>query len=106
MATRFVIEGTWSGYTSGQSRLVHRSVHRSSWKHLRAWVEATRSITYTDGTALLLSVRDCKPGERVKQQMHGYTQLIYDCSHYDVTSVEELRVAKEKAKGRAQGAGK
>ena len=90
--TRFIIEGEWSGYTSSQQRVVHRTVHAASWKELRAWAEKTYGIRYTDGTMLLLRVRDCKPRERV-QVIKGYDSLIRDCQFYDVNSVEALQVA-------------
>jgi hypothetical protein len=94
---RFVIEGEWLGYRSSQDRIVHRTVHPGSFKKLRAWAEKTYGITYTDGTRLALSVRDCKPRERVAE-IHGYTSLIQDCAHYDVTSVNGLIAAKESAR--------
>ena len=87
--TRFVIEGTWSGYTSSQSRVVHRTVHHSSWKKLRAWATATHAIRYTDGTCLCLSVRDALPRERIAQ-IPAYKSLIMDCAHYGVSSVDDL----------------
>lgn len=89
MASRFVIEGEWLGYRSSQDRIVHRQVYPANRKMLRAWAERTHAITYTDGTRLLLTVRDCKPRERVAE-IRGYTSLIEDCSHYDVCSVEAL----------------
>ena len=87
--TRFVIEGEWSGYHSGQQQIVHRTVHKNSYKKLRAWVEKTHGIRYTDGTMLYLTVRDCKPRESVKE-IRGYVSLINDCSFYDVDSVAAL----------------
>ena len=86
---RYIIEGTWSGYTSSQERVVHRTVHRASFKKLRAWVKNAGAIYYTDGTTLLLSVRDAKPRERVKE-IKGYVSLIADCAHYDVNHVSDL----------------
>jgi len=86
---RFIIEGEWTGYTSAQQRIVHRTVHSGSYKRLRAWAKKTHAITYTDGTCLILTVRDAKPRERVKQ-IHGYDSLIQDCAHFDVDSVNEL----------------
>lgn len=86
--SRFVIEGTWSGYTSSQSRVVHRQVYSD--KKLRAWAEKTSGIRYTDGTMLFLSVRDCKPRERVEEKK-GYTRLINDCFRQGVSSVADLK---------------
>lgn len=91
--SRFVIEGTWSGYTSAQSRVVHRSVHDGAFKRLRAWAAATPGIRFTDGTMLFISVRDAKPRERV-QCINGYGDLIRDCAHYLVASVDGLARAE------------
>ena len=90
---RFVIEGEWSGYRSDQQRVVHRTVHAGSEKRLREWCEAHHGILYTDGTMLYLSVRDCKPRERV-QEKHGYDSLIRDCVDQNVTSVAALGVPR------------
>jgi hypothetical protein len=91
--TRYIIEGTWSGYRSSQERICHRTVHKASEKGLRAWAEKAYSITYSDGTCLILTVRDCKPRERV-QQIHGYDRLIKDCYYYNVDSVNALYARK------------
>lgn len=88
-ATRFIIEGEWSGYHSGQRRVVHRTVHSRAYKSLRAWVERVGCIIYTDGTSLDLTVRDCKPRERV-QQINGYGRLIAECAHHNINCVAQL----------------
>ena len=105
MVTRYIIEGTWSGYTSTQTRVVHRTVHPVSAKRLRAWAEKAKAIHYTDGTALFLTVRDCKPRERVKQ-INGYGSLINDCAHYDVVSVDALDAVKMLAQHASEAAAK
>src|SRR3990167_7220448 len=89
-AMRYIIEGEWSGYHSGQRHIVHRTVHAGAYKKLRAWAEKTFAIYYTDGTSLMLSVRDCKPRERVTE-IHGYDSLIRDCAYEDVDHVAALR---------------
>ena len=86
---RFIIEGIWSGYTSAQSRVVHRQVYAGVRKKLRAWADGAGCIVYTDGTSLRLSVRDCKPRERVKE-VRGYTSLIEDCAFHNVNAVAAL----------------
>jgi hypothetical protein len=103
--TRYIIEGEWTGYRSSQQRVVHRTVHDGAEKKLRAWAEKTHGISYTDGTRLILSVRDCKPRERV-EQIRGYASLIRDCAHFDVCTVEALCAAQDalKAKAKATGA--
>jgi hypothetical protein len=93
-ASRFVIEGLWRGYRSGQDRVVHRTVHTASEKRLRAWAEKTHAIYYTDGTSLELTVRDAKPRERVSV-VNGYSKLIRDCMTHDVNSVAALLVEQE-----------
>jgi len=77
-----VLEGTWSGYTSSQSRVVHRTVERRS-------TGFPNCIVYSDGTRLFLSVRPAKPRERV-QEIHGYDELIRKCVRYDVAVVDLL----------------
>ena len=86
---RFIIEGEWTGYTSAQRRIVHRTVYPGSFKRLKEWAQRTHAIRYTDGTSLILSVRDCKPREKV-QEIRGYTTLIEKCFDHNVTSVAEL----------------
>ena len=89
---RYVIEGTWSGYSGSQRRVVHRDVHNDRWKTdaaLRVWAETVGSIRYTDGTRLCLDVRDCKPRERV-QEINGYKRLIRECFRRNLSAVEDL----------------
>ena len=95
---RFIIEGVWSGYTSNQSRVVHRKVHIGAYKNLRAWAERVRSILFTDGTSLYITVRSCKPRERIKQ-IRGYDDLIDGCETYDVDSVAALYEARKALRG-------
>jgi hypothetical protein len=69
---RYVVEGEWTGYTSTQRRVVHREV-----------VDAKRgerlkrlyAIVYTDGTSLLIRVREAKPREKI-ERIDGYGSLI------------------------------
>lgn len=85
---KYIIEGEWTGYHSGQRRVVHRTVHTDP--KLRAWAEKTYAITYTDGTQLILIVRDVTPREKVEEK-HGYDSLIRDCFQQHVTSVSALQ---------------
>lgn len=87
---RFIVEGEWSGYTSAQRHVVHRTVH---YGNDRARYEALTAIRYTDGTSLLLTVRLAKRGEQVVQ-VHGYDKLIADCLKHNVTSVHDLGLAE------------
>jgi hypothetical protein len=96
-----VIEGTWCGYTSAQRRVVHRTVHSAGCRKLRAWAEKAGAIRFTDGTCLVIAVRDCEPRERL-ETIHGYVKLIDDCAHFDVTCVEDLlRAESELRRARA-----
>ena len=70
---RFVVEAEWSGYVSSQRRIVHRTVETL----FRAGYDALQYHSFSDGTGLTISVRDCKPREKV-QQIHGYGQLLRD----------------------------
>lgn len=94
-APRFVIEGVWAGYTCRQDRVVHRQAYQGSRRHLRAWAESTHSVLFTDGTRLLLSVRECAPRERV-QEVLGYSALIEDCARQGVRTVEDLNDLQER----------
>jgi len=99
---RFVIEGTWSGYSSGQSRVVHRRGYPAGRKKLRAWAERTYGIQYTAGRLRLLRGRDCEPRERVEPVDRGYGDLIELCAAYDVATVAELAEAKDAIRAEAQ----
>ena len=99
MSGRFIIEGEWSGYVSGQRRIVHRTVHEKAFKKLRAWAEKTHAIQYSDGTSLTIRVRDAKPRERVSV-INGYSSLIRDCAFYDVDSVDGITTARQNAKSK------
>jgi hypothetical protein len=71
MSKRFVVEATWSGYHSGQSRVCHRSVET----YWREAYEALHSHSFSDGTYMTITVRDAKPRERVLP-IYGYQQLL------------------------------
>lgn len=75
---RFVLEGTWSGYSSNP-RVVHREVVYNK----RAWRLSTlHAIQYTDGTTLNLSLRPAQHLERV-EQIFGYSKLIRDAERIE-----------------------
>jgi len=84
---RYVIEGTWSGYTSAQSRVVYREVTKD--KKFADAVAQMGSIHYTDGTALYLQIRPAALREKVTE-IKSYAKLIRDCVRYNVASVEAL----------------
>lgn len=70
---RYVLEGEWSGYTSAQRRVVHREVVTNEKRAER--LRQMHGIRYTDGTMLMLSLREAKPRE-VVHEVRGYTSLI------------------------------
>lgn len=71
---RYVLEGTWTGYVSRQSRVVHREVVTAK---RAAVLRKIHKIIYTDGTALLIEVREAEYREQVKEVL-GYRDLIRD----------------------------
>lgn len=73
MPQAYILEGTWTGYTSAQTRIVHREVI-SDPKRI-ANLKTLHEIVYTDGTALLLHLREEPQGDPVKK-MDGYGSLI------------------------------
>lgn len=83
---RFVLEGTWSGYQSSQRRVVHRAVTTHPKRY-----EKLKTIRYTDGTTLDLTLRPCNPREKVAEY-DGYSSLIEKAAAKDKSyvTVEEL----------------
>ncbi len=69
---RYILEGEWSGYVASQRHIVHREIV-SSKRAMR--LREMRGIRYTDGTMLILSLREAKTREQVKE-IHGYDSLI------------------------------
>lgn len=89
MATRYVLEGEWTGYTSRQQRVVHREVITDRKRADR--LRGLHKIVYTDGTALLIRVRDAEYRERV-ETVDSYGSLIRDAERHggNVVRVDEL----------------
>lgn len=81
---RYILEGEWSGYRSGQCRVVHRTVTTNPERY-----KDLSSIRYTDGTTLDLTLRKCKPRERVEIR-DSYGKLIEKCLSQGVDSVDAL----------------
>jgi hypothetical protein len=71
VSRRFIVEGEWSGYRVHQRRVVHRTVHTRN----REKYDKLGGLRFTDGTMLDITVRDCKPREKV-QVINGYNQAI------------------------------
>lgn len=73
---RWLLEGEWTGYTSAQRKIVHREIVRD-FKRARR-LQELRCIVYTDGTSLLLNLRELTPREKADREILGYTSLIRD----------------------------
>lgn len=71
---RYVLEGEWTGYRSSQQRVVHREVVNA---RVAAQLRGLHKIVYTDGTSLLIHVREAEYREKV-QTIHQYNDLIRD----------------------------
>jgi hypothetical protein len=86
--TRCILEGTWTGYVSQQSRVVHREVLTA--KRAES-LKGLHKIVYTDGTALLISIRKAKPREKIVP-LNSYGELIRDAERKggNVVLVAEL----------------
>lgn len=71
---RYVVEGTWTGYVSRQCRVVHREVVTA---RRASRLRRLHKIIYTDGTALIVDVREADYRERV-QEKHQYDDLLLE----------------------------
>lgn len=89
---RYLLEGVWTGYTSSQRRVVHREIIRDGWRARR--LRSLRSIVFTDGTSLLLSLREMRRGEKANE-IHAYQTLIRqaECRNGPVVLVADLCAA-------------
>jgi hypothetical protein len=70
---RYVLEGEWTGYTSGHRRVVHRQV---IYERRARRLKSLHEIVYTDGTSLILTLREARLCERV-EEIHSYDELIH-----------------------------
>jgi hypothetical protein len=69
---RYVLEGEWTGYTSGHTRVVHRQV---IYERRARRLKGLHEIVYTDGTSLILTLRKARVCEQV-EEIHSYDELI------------------------------
>lgn len=69
---RYVLEGEWTGYVPRQQRVVHREVVNAKRAEK---LRGLHAIVYTDGTSLLIRVREARPRERV-ETINSYGTLI------------------------------
>jgi len=93
---RYIIEGTWRGYRSSQDHVCHREVYKSNRIGGGPFLETLRkmySIPFSDGTALIVSVSEAKPREKV-QEKRGYTEFIRDAV-YAAMAPPETREQRE-----------
>jgi hypothetical protein len=77
---RYIIEGTWRGYRSSQDHVCHREIYKTNCKDSVRFIQALRkihSLSFSDGTALILRVREAKPCEKVEQKL-SYCEFIRD----------------------------
>lgn len=72
---RFILEAEWSGYSATQRRCVHREVIKADRAKRLAAPNAIRTVLFTDGTGLSITVREAQPRERV-DELRGYVSLI------------------------------
>jgi len=87
MRPRYVLEGIWSGYNSSQKQPCHRTVTKSPNLY-----KDIHSVVFTDNTWMSVSLRPCKPREKVIE-IHGYDSLFNEIIDKKLTgtiSVENL----------------
>ena len=87
---RYIIEGEWRGYRSSQDHVCHREVYKSGRK-VSLFIETLRrmhSIPFSDGTALIVTVHEAKPREKVKE-IHGYTDFIRKAVYAEMDKVSK-----------------
>ncbi len=83
---RYVIEGTWRGYRSSQDHVCHREIYKSNRKGGGPFLDVLRkmySIPFSDGTALIVSVREAKPREKIQEKI-SYRTLIRDACYAEM----------------------
>lgn len=98
---RFVLEGTWSGYGSGQARVAHREVISAK----RAAALDGLTIQYTDGTCLCLTARPAALREKIIPLL-GYSDLIYRAQDSGLRFVTVAQLTAIRAEKRAAYAAK
>ena len=75
MSKRYVLEGVWSGYHSGQERVCHREIVTG---RRAKTLQGLHTVEFTDFTKLYLKLRPALPREQVKE-IRGYDRLIRQC---------------------------
>jgi hypothetical protein len=70
--SRYILEGTWSGYRSSQSRVCHRTIIKP---YQAKRYEKITGVRFGDGTSMTITVRPAKVREQVKE-IHGYNDIL------------------------------
>ena len=86
--TVYEITGTWTGYTSSQQRVAHREYNTDTER--AEWCKDHYQIRYTDGTGLILNVREITGKDQIQATQDGYGKLISSCVRHDVSAVADL----------------
>lgn len=77
------ITASWSGYRSGQGRIVHREYFLIDREKVASIVEkAMRPHFFTDGTCNYHTASVVKKGEPVDDERLGYSEIIRE--HFDL----------------------
>jgi hypothetical protein len=95
---RWILEGTWSGYRSGQERVCHRRILKSM-KSVEFW-EPIHAVVFTDNTTMTMRIREAKPREKV-EEIKGYDALLMDFKIAGMTGycyVRDLENVKKQGK--------
>lgn len=85
--TRHIYEGKWHGYRREQDRVVYREVLATKAQVDRR--SELRTILFTDGTTLEMSMREALPREKV-QPLAGYSSLVHDALNHGGTHVSVI----------------
>jgi hypothetical protein len=86
---RYILEGTWTGYVSRQSRVCHREVLTG--KRAES-LRGLHKIVFTDGTSLLISIREASPREKIVPN-NQYGELIRDAERHGGSVVHVAHLA-------------
>ena len=89
---RYILEGAWSGYTSAQTRVVHREVIKTEKGYQR--VKDFSGIRYPDGTRFDVFIRPAKPREKV-QEIRGYPSFTEWARCYAVKGYHDVQAVNQ-----------
>jgi hypothetical protein len=73
MSKPYILEATWSGYRTGQSKVCHRE--RITEKQAERYNQIV-GILFTDGTHLSVSVRQAAPREKILEIL-SYSKILH-----------------------------